>query len=56
MPLLAYDGALRLGSCCARPVNRVRKPEIADIVAWLERHPEAREALRDALAAPQGPA
>ena len=33
--LLAYDGTLRLGSCCARATNRVRKPDIDDVQAWL---------------------
>lgn len=36
MKLLAFDGNLRVGGCCAKPANRVRLASAADILAWLE--------------------
>ena len=36
MKLLAFDGKLRVGDCCAKPANRVRLASAADILSWLE--------------------
>jgi len=33
--LIAYDGTLRLKSCCASPQNRVRQASVADVAEWI---------------------
>lgn len=55
MKLLAFDGALRLQQCCAKPANRVRVASADDIVAWLKSHPEAHELVERALEAARRP-
>lgn len=55
MKLLAFDGALRLKDCCAKPQNAVRIATANDIVVWLLAHPEAHDAVRRALDAQERP-
>lgn len=55
MKLLAFDGALALKPCCAKPANRVREAALDDIVAWLKSHQAAVEPLERALAAMRAP-
>lgn len=55
MKLLAFDGALVVKNCCAKPSNRVREASRDDIVAWLKSHPQEHEAVERALAALRAP-
>ena len=53
MALLAFDGTLKLGECCATPANRCRAASLPDIEAWLKGHPEEQDLLRNWLDAQQ---
>lgn len=42
MNLLAYEGKLTLGACCAKPQNRVRLATIEEVQEWLTRKLQER--------------
>jgi hypothetical protein len=38
MKLIAWDGKLKLGPCCAKPGNRVREATEEDVEEWAFEH------------------
>ena len=54
MKLIAYDGNFRVGSCCAKPHNRVRYAGLAEIVVWIADNDAWEAILEAAVAAPNG--